>query len=56
MARCGFCKEKLSIDDFITDKFLSTYDDKTVNIKRRVMIFECPHCEAILGFSHMGGG
>ncbi|MHA1458000.1 MAG: hypothetical protein ACTSRT_21630 [Promethearchaeota archaeon] len=47
MARCGFCKEKLSIDDFITDKLISTYNRKTSHTKRRVIMFECPHCEAI---------
>jgi hypothetical protein len=54
MAKCGFCNENVSIDDFVSDKIFS-FTTKASHVERRLIMFECPHFKSVLGFAHMGG-
>lgn len=54
MAKCGFCYEEVSIDDFVSDKIFS-FTTKVAHVKQYILMFECPHYKSVLGFAHMGG-
>jgi len=43
MGNCPYCKQKVSINDVKTET-------RGVGSKREIM-YMCPHCESILGFS-----
>ncbi|MBW2975368.1 hypothetical protein KY366_06635 [Candidatus Woesearchaeota archaeon] len=48
MARCPYCKGEVSLDKVETEKRRSGF------LKSEIM-YSCPHCKSILGFSRSKG-
>ena len=50
MPKCGFCKQEISIKDFVKGMGKGYNTEKTMHWRKKVCMFCCPHCDSVLGF------
>lgn len=56
MPKCPYCKEEITLKSVRKDTDDDEVERETYGTIKKEVMYSCPHCEIVLGFSFFAGG